>query len=179
MSASGNSFRGKQRGVATRMALAATASAVVLAVAFYFGRDHAAAPLAERLASVLKLDLLVVAWLGAMIGNVARLRFFSPDDIDGSGATSASPAVRDGRAVLENTLEQAVLAIPVHLALATLLQDPVPFVAALVGLFAVGRLLFWIGYARGATSRALGFALTFYPTMMGLVIAVLAAATGR
>ena len=168
------SFRGKQQGVATRMALAATLSAVVLAIAFYIGRDSAPLPLADRFARVLRLDLFVVVWLGAMVGNVARLRFFSAADIDGSGATSASPAVRDSRAVLQNTLEQTVLAIPVHLAIATILPDPVPFVAALVCLFGLGRLLFWIGFSRGATARALGFALTFYPTMISLLIAVLA-----
>ena len=37
-------------------------------------------------------------------------------------------------------------------------------------LFALGRLLFWRGYAGGAPSRALGFGLTFYPTALMLIV---------
>ena len=33
-------------------------------------------------------------------------------------------------------------------------------------LFAIGRMLFIVGYRRGATGRSLGFALTFYPTVL-------------
>jgi len=36
-------------------------------------------------------------------------------------------------------------------------------------LFVFGRILFWRGYARGAPARALGFALTFYPTLAMLL----------
>jgi hypothetical protein len=36
-------------------------------------------------------------------------------------------------------------------------------------LFLIGRILFFLGYAEGAASRAFGFALTFYPTLMLLV----------
>jgi uncharacterized membrane protein YecN with MAPEG domain len=39
-------------------------------------------------------------------------------------------------------------------------------------LFFLGRVLFWQGYVRGAPARALGFALTFYPTVAMLVVAV-------
>jgi len=39
-------------------------------------------------------------------------------------------------------------------------------------LFFIGRVLFWRGYARGAPGRALGFALTFYPTVAMLLLIV-------
>ena len=43
-------------------------------------------------------------------------------------------------------------------------------VPAAVILFVVGRALFWRGYASGAPGRALGFALTFYPQVVMLVV---------
>jgi hypothetical protein len=41
---------------------------------------------------------------------------------------------------------------------------------AFTGLFSAGRLLFWMGYQHGAPRRALGFGLTFYPTIAALLI---------
>jgi hypothetical protein len=38
-------------------------------------------------------------------------------------------------------------------------------IAAAAVLFVIGRVLFWRGCARGAPARALGFALTFYPSI--------------
>jgi uncharacterized membrane protein YecN with MAPEG domain len=40
-------------------------------------------------------------------------------------------------------------------------------------MFFVGRLLFIRGYADGAPARALGFALTFYPTQLMLIAVLL------
>ena len=137
----------------------------------------AAAPatLVERLFVVVRADVFILFWLAAMIGNVARLRFFSADDIGGSGSGFASMKVGYAKAVLENTLEQVVLAVPVHVALAVLVASSVPLIVALAALFTIGRLLFWLGYARGAEARAFGFALTFYPSLAGLAIALFSA----
>lgn len=169
-----NNFQQEQRGVALRMAAALGVTVLVSTTCLYLG---AAAPttLAERLIATARADVFVLCWLAATIGNVARLRFFSADDIAGSGSGSATPKVDRARALLQNTLEQVALAVPVHVALAVLLASSVPLIMALAALFAMGRLLFWIGFASGAQARALGFALTFYPTLAGLVVAVLAA----
>lgn len=166
-----NNFQQEQRGVALRMAAALCVTVLVSTTCLYLG---AAAPttLAERLIVTAKADVFVVCWLAATIGNVARLRFFSTDDIAGSGSGTSTAEVGRAKAVLQNTLEQVVLAVSVHVALATLVGSSVPLIVALAALFAVGRLLFWIGYARGAEARAFGFALTFYPSLGGLVIAV-------
>jgi hypothetical protein len=51
-------------------------------------------------------------------------------------------------------------------------------IAALVCLFAAGRLLFWAGYRRGAKGRAFGFALTFYPSALALLASTIAALAG-
>lgn len=170
-------FRAEQRGVAFGMARAAGLALLVLAAAAYLGLKAPTPALAERVAATLRVDLLVVFWLAAAIANVARLRFFSPVDIAGSSGAQESEAVRRGRAVLQNTLEQAALALPVHLALAVLLESAVPVVTALALLFCLGRAAFWRGYAKGAPARAFGFALTFYPSLIGLLAAMVAALT--
>ena len=71
--------------------------------------------------------------------------------------------------MLQDTLDQAVLALAAHLALASLLRGrEMVLVPLLVALFCGGRLAFWIGCRRGAGSRALGFGLTFYPSVLAL-----------
>ncbi|WP_010188738.1 MAPEG family protein [Sphingomonas sp. PAMC 26605] len=172
--AASNNFRQEQRGVALRMVAALCVTILISATCLYRG-GAAPTTAAERLIVTARADVFVLCWLAAAIGNVARLRFFSADDIAGSGSGTASAEVDRAKAVLQNTLEQVVLAVPVHLALAVLLASSVPLIVALAALFAIGRLLFWIGYARGAKARAFGFALTFYPNSAGLVIAVFAA----
>ncbi|CCD97566.1 MAPEG family protein [Bradyrhizobium sp. STM 3809] len=171
-------FRREQRQVAAGMAAAALTGVVAIGLALWHG-GSAAQPEAERLAMALRLDLCVLAWLLAAIGNVARLRFFSAQDIAGAATTVASEAVRRGNAILQNTLEQVVLAIAVHLGLAATLPDPATLLTTLVVLFGLGRLLFWLGYARGAAGRAFGFALTFYPTAFALIIGLVLVLSGR
>jgi uncharacterized membrane protein YecN with MAPEG domain len=169
-----NNFQQEQRRVALRMTAALSVTVLVVSTCLYQGAA-APAPLAERLIVTARADVFVLCWLAATIGNVARLRFFSTNDIAGSGSGKATAEVGRASAVLQNTLEQVVLAVPVHAALAVLVTSSVPLIVALAALFAFGRLLFWIGYAKGAEARAFGFALTFYPTLAGLAIAGLAA----
>jgi uncharacterized membrane protein YecN with MAPEG domain len=169
-----NNFRREQRGVAIRM-VAALCVTILVTVACMYLNVPASRPLPDRLIAVAKADLFVLFWLAATIGNVARLRFFSATDIAGSASTASSANVISANAVLQNTLEQVALAVPIHVALAALVVSSVPLIIALSMLFAVGRFLFWIGYANGAKSRALGFALTFHPSVAGLTIAMVAA----
>ncbi len=85
---------------------------------------------------------------------------------------SESAAVRRSRAILQNTLEQVVLAVPAHLALASVLPpDRMAVLAALVALFVAGRVAFVIGYLAARAGRAFGFGLTFCPTIGALVAA--------
>jgi uncharacterized membrane protein YecN with MAPEG domain len=133
--------------------------------------------LTAALVQALKWDVLVVACLAANIAMLARHRFFTPADIDGGGLSPGTSDAQLLQSILQNTLEQAVLALSVHLIWAAAMprtwQAAVPVAATL---FVFGRLLFWKGYARGAPQRALGFALTFYPSvfMLLLVLARLA-----
>ena len=73
--------------------------------------------------------------------------------------------------MLQNTLEQCCLAFPVYVATAIVAPASfLPVVPLAAGMFLVGRALFFAGYAKGAPARAYGFALTFYPTVLLLVI---------
>jgi hypothetical protein len=125
----------------------------------------------ERLAFALQADVFLALWLGVSIGLLARHRFFTPEDIDGGGLSRGSETANVLQATLQNTLEQTVLAVLVHLAWAALM--PVSWIAAIPAaaiLFLCGRMLFVRGYRGGAPSRAVGFALTFYPSVLMLVI---------
>lgn len=123
------------------------------------------------LAHALTWDTLVLACLAVNIGLLARHRFFTPDDIDGGGLTPGTATAHLYQSMLQNTLEQSVLALGVHAIWASVMpqawQAAVP---AAVILFVSGRVLFWRGYASGAPGRALGFALTFYPQVVMLVV---------
>ena len=134
------------------------------------------AAMGERVAFALRADAFIALWLAISIGLLAKHRFFTPEDIDGGGLTQGTETANILQATLQNTLEQTVVAVLAHLAWAVLL--PVSWIFAIpsaVVLFLCGRVLFVLGYRGGAPARALGFALTFYPSVLMLVLAVAAA----
>lgn len=106
----------------------------------------------------------------AMIGNLARRRFFDDTIIDGEPLAPGSGAEIDAR-VLQNTVEQSVLALLLW-PMIGLVLGPALLIALGVS-FAAARLLFWVGYHISPAARALGFAATFYPTALGALWAVL------
>lgn len=172
----------KQRGVLAGMAVGATATVAGIFAAAWWQPPAlvpADSPLG-RAAFVAAWDLLVVFWLLAGIGTLARHRFFTPQDIDGAGLGANSDRAHVLQSVLQNTLEQTVLAIAVHAAWAALM--PVGLLAVIpvaAVLFFAGRLLFVLGYAKGAPHRAAGFAATFYPSVLMFAILAVALATGH
>lgn len=115
--------------------------------------------------------------LATAIARLARHRFFTAEDIDGSGLTAGTERARVLQALLQNTLEQSALALPAY-GWWALAGPPATLavVPAAACLFLLGRLLFFAGYNRGAAGRAPGFGLTFYPTVVLLVAAVVALA---
>ena len=164
-----SSQKGVRRGAAAGIAI--TAGLLALAIAGAPGRllPHDRSPLAFALV----WDTPIVVCLVINIAMVANHRFFTPEDIDGGGLSAGTARVRLLQSMLQNTLEQAVLAIGVHLIWAAVM--PTGWQAAIPAatlLFAAGRVLFWRGYAKGAPSRALGFGLTFYPSVAMLVLIV-------
>lgn len=171
----------KQVGVLKGIAVAAATTLVALPGAMWLAPPWLTPQpdFAARLAFALRWDLLPVGALLLTVGALARRRFFNPEDIDGGGLTPGTQAARVHQAVLQNTLEQVALALPVHLVWAATM--PLRHLAALpvaAVLFGLGRALFWRGYAGGAPARAVGFGLTFYPTVLLFVVAALYAVTG-
>lgn len=156
------------KGMASGLALAAASMAMTAYALHPLG-----ASFAER-ASLLALCLLPPAiTLAISIARLAKHRFFTPADIDGSALTDGSDRARLLQALLQNTLEQMALAVPVYVAWAFL--APAGMLGALVAasvLFLLARLLFYKRYQSGAAARSLGFALTFYPTVLLLVALV-------
>jgi len=160
-----------QRGVAVGAGTAAAITFVVLALA-------ASHPRVGIVALEARLHLLGLSLLGPLlalvvcIGRLANHRFATPEDLDGSGLTAGSARAKLLQSMLQNTLEQLVLASLVYLACTVLgsqrVVSMVPFASVL---FLAGRALFFWGYDRGAPGRALGFGLTFYPTVVLLACA--------
>jgi len=157
----------KQRGVVRGVIPAALLSLGGLA-GISFLIPVSALPLDEtgaRLAWALRWALLPILTLMISIMRVANHRFASPDDIDGSGLSAGTERVLVLRAILQNTLEQSVLAVAAYGIWATVMPHSwlraIPVAAML---FAAGRILFACGYQRGAPGRAMGFGLTAYPS---------------
>ena len=166
----------KQRGVVSGALPAFAATFVLLGFAMFAPPAFLlpAGPFPATLQTALACCLVPALCLAGNIGAMANHRFYTPADIDGGGLTVATPKARILQATLQNTLEQAILASIAYAVWASIMpegwQGVIP-VAALM--FACGRALFWYGYARGAPGRAMGFGLTFYPTMLMLAACVL------
>lgn len=129
--------------------------------------------LADCLAFALQADLSVLLWILVGVRMVSSGRFSSPVDIGGSAAGPPSSRIATKVAFLQNTLEQAVLATGVHLALATLLTGAdLSLIVGAVVLSAIGRVTFFIGYPKGAGGRAFGMVTTVLPTLAGFALAI-------
>jgi hypothetical protein len=97
------------------------------------------------------------------------VRFVSGDAIDGT-RTPVSKFMEINLRVTQNTLEQVVLATIAWVGLAlTLPSERLGLIPVLAVLFAIGRLLFWIGYQVVPIARALGFGLTAVPTAVAMI----------
>jgi hypothetical protein len=132
--------------------------------------------LVNRLAFALQASVFVLLWvlIGVMMVSTGRRK--SIEDVGGSAAAPPSSNIAVSVAFLQNTLEQAVLAVGAYLALATLLSGPwLSLIVTAVVVFGVGRLLFLRGYRRdqrGAKGRAFGMTLTMWPTLAGYLLAI-------
>lgn len=162
----------KQRGVLKGMIAGAATTVVVMIAAILVGPflPSLEASTDERIAFALKADTIIVLWLALSVGWLARHRFFTPDDIDGGGLSQGTEKARILQATLQNTLEQTILAVLVHLLWAIMM--PIAWMSVIPAaaiLFLCGRVLFIRGYGGGAPCRAFGFALTFYPSVLMLV----------
>ncbi len=107
------------------------------------------------------------------MGRLAKHRFFSPDEIDGRGLRADSDRAIFLQSLLQNTLEQSVLAAFVYGTWTFLMPSTWLSVVPLAALsFALGRVLFFAGYRRGAVGRAVGFTMAFYPSVLMLICTI-------
>jgi uncharacterized membrane protein YecN with MAPEG domain len=168
----------KQRGVLKGIIAGAAITFVAIVGAILIGPMPLSpeASAGERLAFAIRADAFIALWLAISIGMLARHRFFTPEDIDGGGLSVGSETAKVLQSTLQNTLEQSVVAVLTHLAWSILM--PVSWISAIpvaVFLFVCGRVLFARGYRGGAPSRAVGFAITFYPSVLMLTLVIVTA----
>ncbi len=170
---------GEQRHVVRGIAV----SLVVIVV--WFGAAWAVLPVpaiadapGPRLAFALKWDLAVAACLVIAVGLIGRHRFLF-NRIDG-GWDPDDQLLECFRYNLANTAEQVLIAVPVHLAFAvTAPLAALRLLPAAVVLFCLARAAFLGGYLSGRpTNRAVGFACTFYPSVLLLIAAAAFAVAG-
>ncbi|WP_044008345.1 MAPEG family protein [Leisingera methylohalidivorans] len=157
-------LRSKRPQILTGMALGALWGVMVTGLPQWLGLPYIPAPIA--LPGAFLAPGLVLALI---IGRIAQRRFFDDAIIDGDPFAPGSPAEIDQR-VLTNTAEQLVLALAVWPFAAVALGGAV--VLALGLSFALMRVLFWAGCHLSLPLRGLGFAGTFYPTVIAAVWAV-------
>ena len=161
----------EQRGVAVGMGLSLLLTlSGLLPAAFGWLPCPLKDDMSSRLANALAWDLLVILPVLGTVARLAKFRFFSPADIN-AAASKSSPSNAAGimQAIIQNTLEQAVMAFGAHLVWAATMpiysQAVVPVSACF---FFSGRVMFASGYSKGAPARAVGFSITFQPTALML-----------
>lgn len=170
------SLEQEQRGILRNSLLGLAVCTLVLAGAGWIVPPGRLIPGGD-LAGVLRVwagcALLTVLWVVAGFAMVSRGRRHSREDIRGSAFGPPSTRIAVFVAFLQNTLEQALMAVVVQAAV-LLLAGPwtAPLVAGQVLLFGLGRITFLLGYPHGAGARAFGLAVTVLPTLAGFVLAL-------
>lgn len=115
--------------------------------------------------------LVPTLWVMAGVGMVSTRRRRSEADIRGSAFGPPSAAIAVPAAFLQNTLEQAFIAVFTQLALVLVLEAvALPLLVACTVLFSIGRACFLAGYPQGAGARSFGMALTAIPSLISLVL---------
>ncbi|TYK65287.1 MAPEG family protein [Colwellia echini] len=174
----------KQKGVIKGMATAMMLVAVIISASIYFDpfstsfvgyiKGEGGSSIESRFVMFGFSLILPTLTIIVSIGRLAKFRFLSAEDIDGSGLTKGSKQAILLQSILQNTLEQFVIAVAVYSAWCLLMPitwlSAIPFCSLL---FVIGRVLFFKGYKDGAASRALGFALTFYSTALLFLILII------
>lgn len=156
------------------MAAAMLVSIIILMAAvvinpFHYGRLEGS----DSRMNILGLSIILpTITLIVSIGRLAGFRFFSPQDIDGSGLTKGSQQAVIFQSLLQNTLEQLTITVGTYTIWCFTMPATWLSAIPLCSLaFAIGRISFFRGYHKGAPSRAFGFALTFYPTVLLMLTA--------
>ncbi len=182
-----DSFRQKQRYVEKAGARSVVSLLIAFSLAYYYQPTLLNFP--SRNHYLLTFIPVVVFFYGCIL-YISVMRAFDPNLIDGSAFTNLDPAkntvpdtdtalktsltkVRVAQAILQNTLEQTVLAAMVHAIYILCLPDSVLVLQRVaVIVFFIGRILFAHGYQNSTRGRAQGFALTILSTSILLAIEI-------
>lgn len=159
-----------QSGIALILCIAVLGSAHLLLprIVTFPGSD-----LESRLAFLAGANILLVFWVIVGIRLVSSGRRNSAADIVGSAYANPSPKIAVASAFLQNTLEQFVIASVTLSSLLMLVGTAaMPFIAASVFLFGIGRVTFLRGYPKGAGGRAFGMAVTALPSVAAFLISI-------
>ena len=162
----------KQAGVLPRIIVGAIIAIAIVACGSFLNplSFDSSLDITGRLSVAIQFLLLPATFLVFSIGRLARHRFFTPEDIDGGSFSDDSKQARSLQSLLQNTLEQFCIASAIYLAWAVVMPGQTLSVIPLSAIaFCIGRVLFFTGLKGGAPSRALGFALTFYPSVAMLI----------
>ena len=179
------SFDAQQRSIILQSGLATLLSVAVLGAGYLWLPSElvgvaGAMDVTDHIAFALKWDLPIFLWLAGCVGGTSQGRFWSPADRKGSAFGPPGPKIAVRAAVLQNSLEQTVLAVGAHVILATVLSGAeLVLIPLLVILYLVGRATFAIGYAKSPIARAFGMALTGAPLAFAYVLAAALILTGR
>ena len=170
-------LKNEQRKVKARGLCATFFCGIVLSTSYLTLPNFFSFPtdLVDRIGFALKASVFILVWLVIAVRLVSKGRLVSDADIRGSAFSAPSERIRIKAAFLQNTLEQAALAIGASLAFAaTFSADYLSLVVGAVLLFSIGRLTFYIGYRSGAGGRAFGMVVTMLPAVLGLIASVAA-----
>lgn len=121
----------------------------------------------DRVLLALQLCVAPAAMLACCVFCCLRLLDTPSAENPLAGAESVRWKI-DAR-VLQNTVEQALIFVPLLLALAIRIEpEQVRLLPVLVAIWMAGRVLFWIGFRRDFPLRAVGFDWTFYTSLLAL-----------
>jgi hypothetical protein len=165
-------FTSEQRGVAIGMSIGALLAFSLVGSGIIYNPVAFDGYLtnSERLTVVAKAGLVPAFFLMLAIGRLARHRMLTAADIAGAGLVTGTPQAKLLQALLQNTLEQTVLAWMIYFAWAFVMPGTWLSVVPMAAIaFAIGRVLFLRGYEHGPHSRAVGFTLSFYVSATMLV----------
>lgn len=125
----------------------------------------------NKLSIALKALLIPALFLIISVARLAKHRFFSSEDINGSGLTNGSQKAKVLQALIQNTLEQLCIVFIAYTSWAvTMPTTSLSTIVFAAITFGIGRVLFFLNYHKGAGARALGFTLTFYPSVIIILV---------
>lgn len=156
----------EQRKILRNMLLAMLIALILVAISAMY-------PVGWRLSRIQYYFLaLILPTCSYVIGiaRIASLRFFD-ESVSNPLIAAENLRLSIMKQYLNNTHEQLFFAVIVYALLSWGLPLEHIYLVLLFSIcFIVGRLLFANGYSHGAGARSLGFALTFYSSVVGLVI---------